>query len=221
MHALLRDGYRCVLTGAYDFYSCKNHPDLDVRAKSENPFRINTQCAYVFCESAQEGDGTDWATSAMAILELFGLSDQAEGVVADNANQHFNIFTIAGTLPYFWNHLEFWLEEVIGEPNTYTVCAANPDFFTSIVGPPRRCVTFTVDPDVEAACRTNNKPVPALPSPSLLAIHAACCRAAHMAGAVERVEQILCDLEDTPVMAEDGSAAHLLVSRLLQSLKGI
>jgi hypothetical protein len=77
-------------------------------------------------------------------------------------------------------------------------------------------VTFKVDPEVEAACRVKNKPIPALPSPSLLAIRAAFSRVAHMAGAAEQVDQILRDLEETPVMAEDGSTMDLLTSRLLQ-----
>ena len=37
-----------------------------------------------------------------------------------------------------------------------------------------------------------------------------------MSGAAEHVDQIVRDLEDTPVMAEDGSSAHLLELRLLQ-----
>lgn len=37
-----------------------------------------------------------------------------------------------------------------------------------------------------------------------------------MSGAAEHVDQILRDLKDTPVMAEDGGSAHLLESRLLQ-----
>jgi hypothetical protein len=130
--------------------------------------------------------------------------------------------------------LEFWLEEVIGEarnfnfliisitvhtyphqPNTYNVCAADPTFFTGVTSSPRRRVTFKVDPDVEAACRAKNKPIPALPSPSLLTIRAACSRVAHMAGATEQFDQILRDLEETPVMAEDGRTAGLLTSRLL------
>jgi hypothetical protein len=61
-------------------------------------------------------------------------------------------------------------------------------------------VTFKVDPEVEAPCRVKNKPVPALPSPSLLAIRVAFSRVAHMAGAAEQADQILRDLEETPVI---------------------
>jgi hypothetical protein len=82
----------------------------------------------------------------------------------------------------------------------------------------RERVTFRVDPDVAAACIARNSDPPSLPSPSLLAIRAACSRVAHMSGAAEHVDQVLRDLEDTPVMAQDGGSAHLLETRLLQLL---
>ncbi|KAJ7775824.1 hypothetical protein B0H14DRAFT_333874 [Mycena olivaceomarginata] len=106
------------------------------------------------------------------------------------------------------------------KPNTYKICATDPDFFNVMGSPPQR-VTFTVDPDVVAACVANGRPVPALPSPSLLAIRAACSRVAHMAGAAEQADQILRDLEDMSVMAENGTTADLFTSRLLQVLPSL
>ncbi|KAJ7221793.1 hypothetical protein B0H12DRAFT_1151687 [Mycena haematopus] len=214
-YALLRDGYRCVLTGAYDLESCDNYPELGARADSEGAIQTTLQCAHIFSESAQEGD-KDSFPSALAILKMFGLTDSAESLVGGNVNKPFNTFIMAGHLHYLFDHLKFWLEEVPGMANTYDVCARDPKFFNRVMGAPRRRVTFAVDPDVEAACKAKNKPVPALPSPSLLSIRAACSRVAHMAGAAEQVDQILRDLEQTPVMAEDGTTADLLTSRLLQ-----
>ncbi|KAJ7230387.1 hypothetical protein GGX14DRAFT_583037 [Mycena pura] len=71
--------------------------------------------------------------------------------------------------------------------------------------------------DVEASYKKAGQPVPELPSRSLLAIRAACSRVAHMSGAAEQIDQILHDLEETSVMAEDGSTADLLTSRLMQA----
>ncbi|KAJ7775843.1 hypothetical protein B0H14DRAFT_2964326 [Mycena olivaceomarginata] len=191
MRTLIRDGHRCVLTGAYDSDSCDKYPDLDARATAEQANVTNTQCAHIFSESAQDDDKvTEYAASAMVILKIFGLTDKAENLVG-------------------------------GNPNTYDVCAAKPSFFTRTVELPHRRVTFKVDPDVEAACRANNKPVPTLPSPTLLAIRAACSSVAHMAGTAEQIDQVLCDLEDTRIMAEDGSTVDLLTSRLLQSPRGV
>ncbi|KAJ7269087.1 hypothetical protein C8J57DRAFT_1066970, partial [Mycena rebaudengoi] len=233
-HVLLRDGYRCVLTGAYDFDSCKIHPELRDRAIAANASRTNTECAHIFSELVQEGDKANYAASAMAILKIFGISDKAENFVGGNVNKHFNIFTMATNLHCFFDHSEFWLEEVIGEASNLCWCICisafyippsaehfDPHFFSTIVGPPRQRVTFTVDPDVEAACKAKNKTVPALPSPSLLAIRAACSRVAHMSGAADQVDQLLRDLQGTPVMAEDGSTAELLAARLSQSSRSV
>ncbi|KAJ7873767.1 hypothetical protein B0H13DRAFT_1894818 [Mycena leptocephala] len=112
---------------------------------------------------------------------MFDLSDTAGNLVGRNVNIHSNIFLMVDGLHHLNDHLKFWLEEeVIGEPNTYDVCAADPTFFTGVILPPRRRVTFKVDPEVEAVCRVKNNPIPALPSPSLLAIRAAFSRVAYL-----------------------------------------
>ena len=41
-------------------------------------------------------------------------------------------------------------------------------------------------------------------------LHAACARVAHMSGAAEAFDKVERDLEDTLVLAVDGSSAHLL-----------
>lgn len=53
-----------------------------------------------------------------------------------------------------------------------------------------------------------------LPDARFIAIHAACCRAAHLSGAAEYVEMNYRDMEETPVLAADGSSGHLLHSAL-------
>ncbi|KAJ7084830.1 hypothetical protein B0H15DRAFT_923519 [Mycena belliarum] len=219
-HALLRDGYRCVVTGAFDYESCKLHPELRARATATKAARTPLDCAHIFSESAQRGDHKlDYGrgASAMAILTMFGFTNSAENLVGGNVEKHFNILTMAENLHRLFDRMEFWFEEVIGEANTYKICAADPDFFDVLGAPPQR-VTFTVDPDVVTACEAQGRPVPALPSPSVLAIRAACSRVAHMAGAAEHADRILRDLEHISVMAEDGTTAELFASRLLQSM---
>ncbi|KAH9072293.1 hypothetical protein EDB83DRAFT_2220311, partial [Lactarius deliciosus] len=49
-----------------------------------------------------------------------------------------------------------------------------------------------------------------LPNPEYLGIHAACCRVAHLSGAGKYMDKVLEDLEDTCVLSEDGSSAHML-----------
>ncbi|KAK0186566.1 hypothetical protein F5146DRAFT_135716 [Armillaria mellea] len=64
------------------------------------------------------------------------------------------------------------LEPVNNQPNTYTVVSTVSGVLERL---PCRTVTFTT-PDPEAL---------PLPSPTYLAIHAACCRVAHLSGTVE------------------------------------
>ena len=49
-----------------------------------------------------------------------------------------------------------------------------------------------------------------LPNSQLLALHAACARVAHMCGATEAMDELQRDVEDTRVLAFDGSSARLL-----------
>ena len=49
-----------------------------------------------------------------------------------------------------------------------------------------------------------------LPDPQLLALHATCARVAHMSGAAEAFDEVEREVEDTRVLASNGSSAHLL-----------
>jgi gamma-glutamylcyclotransferase (GGCT)/AIG2-like uncharacterized protein YtfP len=72
-------------------------------------------------------------------------------------------------------------------------------------------VTFSVEPS--AAAEAMNKKL-MLPDPVLIAIRAVCARVANLSGAAEQADRILRDLEDITVLADDGSMAELLSSRL-------
>ncbi|KAK7021198.1 hypothetical protein R3P38DRAFT_3543321 [Favolaschia claudopus] len=216
-HALLRDGHRCMLTGVFDYYSCKEFPELRALANASGAKRGILKCAHIFSDSAKE----EYAASAIAILTMFGLhaSGNKESLIGGNVNKHFNLITMVDSLHTLFHRLEFWFEEVIGEPDTYDICSSDAEFFAVVPAPPRR-VTFAVDPDVAAVCKAQGKDAPQLPSPALLAVRAACSRVAHISGAVEQADQILRDLEDISALAEDGSTADLFTSRLLQLLPG-
>ena len=49
-----------------------------------------------------------------------------------------------------------------------------------------------------------------VPNPKLLALHAACARVAHMSGAAEAFDEFERDVDDTRVLAFDGSSSRLL-----------
>ena len=49
-----------------------------------------------------------------------------------------------------------------------------------------------------------------LPDPRYLALHAACAKVAHLSGAAEYIEKSFRELEDTKVLASNGSSAEAL-----------
>lgn len=57
---------------------------------------------------------------------------------------------------------------------------------------------------------TTTDPSLPLPSPNYLALHALCCEVAQMSGAADWLSEIQEDMEETRVLAKDGSMAHLL-----------
>ena len=77
-------------------------------------------------------------------------------------------------------------------------------------------VTFSVEPSAAAAAEAMNKKL-VLPDPVLIATRAAYARVANLSGAAEQADRILRDLEDITVLADDGSMAELLSSRLSTS----
>jgi hypothetical protein len=74
----------------------------------------------------------------------------------------------------------------------------------------QKTVTFDVPDNVIQDCHAAGKPLPELPSPDLIALHAACARVARMSGAAEYLDRFERDVEETTVLASDGSSAHLL-----------
>ncbi|KAK7063794.1 hypothetical protein R3P38DRAFT_3301484 [Favolaschia claudopus] len=228
-NALFRDGFRCMTTGAFDVESCILYPELRNHADMLGAPRTTVECAHIFSETAQIGKNKeDYATSAIAILQMFGVNSNdpnpkpqnipdVESLLGGNVNNYYNILTMTEALHKLFDHLLFWFEAVIGSEHTYDVKSADPEFFKIVPTPPRR-VIFAVDPACISDCTAKGKPVPKLPSPSLLAMRAACSRVAHMAGAAEQADQIARDMEDTLVLAEDGTSAELFVSRLMQGI---
>ncbi|KAJ6458837.1 hypothetical protein C8R47DRAFT_1162715 [Mycena vitilis] len=177
-HALVRDGYRCVLTGLYDCDSGEAHPELVDRAVASGLGLTTVDCAHIFPESAQIGERE-------ALLEMFGLSDEAERL--RNPHGLSNVMCLHEPLLRRFDLLDFWFEEVIGEPDTYDIQGVWL-VWTMRPALPKR-VRFEVDPEFAAACRAKDRPVPALPSPSLLAVRAVCSRVAHISGATDQANQ--------------------------------
>jgi len=87
------------------------------------------------------------------------------------------------------------------QPNRCNICVSDErhaTFLRRVIGH-RRDITFS-----------SNHPNARLPTPKLLALHAACTRIVHMSGVVEAIGELERDVEVTRVLAFDGSSARLL-----------
>ncbi|KAF9479922.1 hypothetical protein BDN70DRAFT_993093 [Pholiota conissans] len=229
--ALCRDGYRCMISG---FYDQQSFTDLTKEQRDEisaqgNLNLIPTEVVYLFSEPAQDvNEHPEYAASAFTILKLFGI-DQTKfmgGLVNDLSH----VLTISVHLRQLFDNFTFWLESIPQQPNVYSACFKDIDVYNSMgVLRPPKTVKFKIDPALVAEWNTNPPkdeqgtiiPLPSLPDPNLIAIRAACARVAHLSGAAEQAEQILEDLEDTHVMAADGTTASLLDSLLLRHCSAV
>ena len=102
-----------------------------------------------------------------------------------------------------------WYQPNASQPDSYEVCVPDPlskiylrmykDFGRLRDDGNRLSVKFSL-----------NNLGARLPNPKLLALHAACARVAHMSGAAEAFDELERDVEETRVLAFDGSSARLL-----------
>ncbi|KAF9479918.1 hypothetical protein BDN70DRAFT_894535 [Pholiota conissans] len=223
--ALCRDGYKCLISGSYDYFYLKQLPadrGAEIIAAEEN-FRAGpTDIVHLFPESTQ-GVKSSSSEDYFAISKLFGIRDYIK-LTGGEVNDLLNVLTISVGLRPLFDDFTFWLESVPQQPNTYNVVSTHPDLFAKLSMSTLKRVTFQVDPTLVREWNTNSPkdtngnipPLPSLPDPSLIAMRAACARVARLSGAVEQAEQILEDRENASVMDNKGGTADLLNSLLLR-----
>ncbi|EPS99331.1 hypothetical protein FOMPIDRAFT_90294 [Fomitopsis schrenkii] len=164
-----------------------------------------------------EGTSIFWG-----ILQSFGYHLQPE-LNGNNINRPENVMTLTQALHGLFDDLDFWLEEVEGQKDTYRTCLSS-NFDRAQIReshnlPPT--VQFIVH-DVDLARSSTRDPgTPqiqprhlALPNPKYLRIRAACCKVAHLSGAAEYLEAVYRDVEMLEVLANDGSSAQILDAAL-------
>ncbi|KAK0447046.1 hypothetical protein EV421DRAFT_1928441, partial [Armillaria borealis] len=198
--ALVRDQYRCVLTGASDATSFENIPGV---AQSANIRVAPAQLAHILPESMNENlhdpKKHEWATSVWTVLNRFAGVDVKQELDEVDIHNLSNVMTMCNTEHAAFNNLMIRFEAT-GQPNEYKVCARHALYINQC--PPK--ITFTTtDPA--------NYPVP---SPRYLAIHAACALVSHLSGTGEYIDKMEREREFTTVLASDGGSAPLL-ERLL------
>ncbi|KAF8266448.1 hypothetical protein EI94DRAFT_1830627 [Lactarius quietus] len=196
--ALRRDGYRCLVTGKYDL-RVDLAPDVIIDDEQARVYGgAYTECAHIVPEPTyfnvtKSSDKNDYySASVLAVLKQFGYhSDNPNG---EKVHSLFNVMTMQHDVHDFFDRLMLWFEKT-DTPNCYNVrTTLSPRFFE-----PRQ-VTFTTPHPVKLP----------LPSPELLALHATCAQVAHLSGASEYIDRILEDMEETRVLAHDGTSSEVL-----------
>ncbi|KAH9074785.1 hypothetical protein EDB83DRAFT_2218819, partial [Lactarius deliciosus] len=203
LKALVRDNLQCVVSGRYDSDSVVTNDELEAKVLSEDlPMGI-THCAHIFPDSINGNisgskDELEHPASIWAILGCFGYEDLPKRLKGSGIHALDNVMTLDSACHHWFDKLLLWFEAE-GSPDTYTVKATKELYLARSCKMNDRRITLT----------TSGSDLP-LPDPAYLEIHAACCRVAHLSGAGEYMDEVLEGLEDTRVLSEDGSSAHLL-----------
>ncbi|KAF8900272.1 hypothetical protein CPB84DRAFT_1815431 [Gymnopilus junonius] len=197
--ALMRDGYRCVVTGKYDTRSVKmirelkEMVDLDPSARRES-----TQCAHIFSESTNssiEPGSAKYAATMWAVMHRFGYEELPDELNGSKVHRLENVMTLVPGFHMDFDQLDIWFIAT-KDVNKYRLEASDPSFLRSYP----EFVTFTTsDPE--------KLPVP---SPTYLAIHAACAKVAHLSGAAACIDQFYRDMEDGKTLDPNGASASML-----------
>ncbi|ESK81357.1 hypothetical protein Moror_16697 [Moniliophthora roreri MCA 2997] len=115
-----------------------------------------------------------------------------------------------------FDNLQLWLEGT-STPNEYDICVAMEDWWNKYPKHPRRVLFVSRPITIGNETRT-----PPLPDPQILAIHATCARVAQMSGAAKYMDEYDQELDNSTVLAADGSSAaffnQLLLSASLQAV---
>ncbi|KAJ9221356.1 hypothetical protein DTO271D3_8998 [Paecilomyces variotii] len=199
---LKRDGYRCVITGFYDYEATKVFSAAQIGSQI-----IDTQLAHIIPYSVGKYDknhgqevkiARTWAT----LYALFpDLRDKAN-FTADDINHPSNAMPLFGPLHTELGRLNLALEPTDKE-NTYVIRTYHGFralMFRDLPLPNKnneRIVTFNKHDDYD------------LPSPVLLSTHATIAKILHASGKAESIDEILRDRSELRCLAPDGSTSNL------------
>ncbi|KAH9958216.1 hypothetical protein BC827DRAFT_1261357 [Russula dissimulans] len=197
----MRDNWRCVVTGVLD----RNTAD-DIKAKFDlkKETMAFTECAHIIPESHFFGAKPksnsdvdlklDYSASVLAVLQRFNCDIGSFN--GKRVHSLINVMTLEHNIHDAFDRLLFYFEATPQE-NRYEAMSLDD---TVIHPQMRQFVTFTTN-DAE------NLPVPLR---ELLALHATCCKVAHLSGAAEYIEKIYRDADEMGVLASDGASADIL-----------
>ncbi|KAF8437264.1 hypothetical protein L210DRAFT_3406198, partial [Boletus edulis BED1] len=173
-HALIRDNWRCIVTGTLDRRVPERIAQFDPTTVA-----VNTRCAHIFPEATYFG--FDYSASVLAVLKRFGYdigSFNGENVhcLTNVISMEFNVHEAFDRLKlYFEATASFGITAYFLGHDTHRWFSCKP--YPNV----REYVKFsTSDPE--------NLPIPAC---ELLSLHATCCKVAHLSGATEYIDEIV------------------------------
>ncbi|TFY74375.1 hypothetical protein EWM64_g9637 [Hericium alpestre] len=204
--ALLRDNFRCVISGCIDHKIYMKHPEL-IPDLHDN--MSATECCHIISQSTNDfavvrvGDKIEYAANVWTIFNYFGCPEMLNDLAGMKVHSMANVLTMETTLHDLFDTLNLWLEET-NVLNRYKV-----KFVPLVSGiirskrVPEVVELTSADPDL------------ALPSPVYLRLHAACCKVAQMSGAAQYHDRIDRETEDfDPMFATEEEFSTLLNARL-------
>ncbi|GBE87978.1 hypothetical protein SCP_1202040 [Sparassis crispa] len=207
---LVRDNYRCVVTGRYDAATAISRYLEDKTFIAPAPI-VPTELAHIIAESTNaniQGGGTkrSYAASAWAVLDRFGKVNVVDNELNGQGIHRLpNVLTMSVDVHIYFDTLQIWFEEI--GTDRYRLCAHWDSVLTALG-------VDLNNPVIQLT--TTNASLP-LPDSRLLRLHATCAKVAHLSGAGEYIDATLRDMEELKVLASDGGSAHVLLDALLHS----
>ncbi|EKM48318.1 uncharacterized protein PHACADRAFT_155185 [Phanerochaete carnosa HHB-10118-sp] len=189
--ALMRDNYRCMLTGRIDIMAALHVEALSRELNDDRTQLEATRCAYIFPEFLAADADSDAERQDIAkvwdVIKGFGYSKIQGELKGLQVHSLRNILTLEVTMHSLFEDPKLWFVPT-ETPNRYVVEASMPGLFECGMIP--RTIEFkTTESDLE------------LPSGEYLNIHATCCRVYHLSGAAEYFDKLY-DNDDLAVDEE-------------------
>jgi len=137
-----------------------------------------------------------YSTEVLAVLKHFGYD--VEILNGPKVHSLSNVMTMQKDVHDWFDRLHLWLEATEVD-NCYHVRCIDEDFQV-----PEKTTLTSSDPA--------NLPIP---SPELIAFHAACAKVAHLSGAGAYIDKLDRDADDLDILAGDGGSFDLLTHMIL------
>ncbi|CAE6535382.1 hypothetical protein RSOLAG22IIIB_01221 [Rhizoctonia solani] len=183
--SLIRDNYRCMLSGAVDDRAFESLPSVQAEVIATNKSVVDTQCCHILTEHAccghveeiKYGDTLhNWT-----IAHLFG-STHKDRLAGPGIHDLRNTLTLERGIHACFTRFLIWLEPTGKSENQYALRRKNKYIYKWL-------------PDVFEFSSTS--PDLSLPDPQYLAIHAACARVVMLSGAAYYIEEFLGKADET------------------------